>query len=281
MKMLRLVLLGLAAIIAFVLCGNFLLRAYKSAAPATALNAPAPAGSQDSAAAPLRAALSPEALSASRAAIEHAIADTPDYARFFDRLREAFPADYETIMNMVAAAGQGRDVNVDSVMSDAVAALRRAQGTAAAKAPDPALARIFTMHLAEMKALAERDPHLCVAFLYGANVPGFPAFAADHRGLVADAALAGLEAMSAGRSSGVERGGPSDADFQALDHALVGRGLTRPEIDALLDGRTPEPPIDDATMCTAGQTYLSTLAELPPEVRARLYGLAVDLMAKS
>ena len=54
-----------------------------------------------------------------------------------------------------------------------------------------------------------------------------------------------------------------------------------PEIDALLDGRTPEPPIAEATMCTAGQTYLSTLAELPPDVRSRRYGLAVDLMAKS
>lgn len=281
MRMLRLVLLGLAAIIAFVLCANFLLRAYRSGAPATAVSEPAPPAAPSGQAAPLRAALSPEALAAARASVEQAISRTPDYARFFDRLRQDFPGDYDAIMNMVAAASQGRDVDVDAVMSDAVAALRRAEGTQAAKAPDAALARIFTMHLAEMKALGERDPHLCVAFLYGANVPGFPAFAAEHRALVADAALAGLEAMSAGRTSGIDRGAPTDADFQALDHALVDHKLTRPEIDALLDGRAPEPPIDDATMCAAGQTYLSTLAGLPPDVRARLYGLAVDLMAKS
>ena len=214
MRMLRLVLLGLAAIIAFVLCGNFVLRAVKSGKVPTVLTEPAPSGPPATQTVPLRAALSPEALATARAGVEDAIAKTPDYARFFDRLRQAFPGDYETIMNMVAAASQGRDVNVDSVMSDAVAALRRAQGTNAVKAPDQALAQIFTLHLAEMKALAERDPHLCVAFLYGANVPGFPAFAADHRALVADAALAGLEAMSAGRSSGVDRGAPSAADFQ-------------------------------------------------------------------
>ena len=34
-------------------------------------------------------------------------------------------------------------------------------------------------------------------------------------------------------------------------------------------------------MCKAGQTYLETLATLPTDPRARLYGLAVDLMAKS
>ena len=71
------------------------------------------------------------------------------------------------------------------------------------------------------------------------------------------------------------------SDFQSLDHALVDKGLSRPEIDALLDGKTPQPPIPDATMCEAGQSYLATLATLPASVRTRLYGLAVDLMAKS
>ena len=280
MRELRLVLLGLAAIIALVLGAAFLMRAFKteSRVAPTALTEPA---TSTLATAPLRSALSPAALSTARAAVERAIADTPDYARFFDRLRLAFPGDYDSIMNTLAAASQGRDVSVDNVMADAVAALRHTHGTLAAKAPDDALARIFALQLAEMRALADSDAHLCVAFLYGAEVPGFLTFAADHRPLVADAAIAGLDAMSGGRMNGVERSAPTDTDFQTLDHALVDKGLTRPEIDALLDGKTPEPPIADPTMCAASQTYLTTLAGLPAEVRARLYSLAVDLMAKS
>lgn len=215
-----------------------------------------------------------------RASIERALADAPDYMRFFDRLRLVYPSDYETIMSGLAAL-PGRDINADTVMADAVAALRRAHGAQAAKASDAALGQIFALQLQEMQGLAQRDPHLCVAFLYGANGNGFASFASEHRPLVADAAIAGLDAMNSGRMDQVNRGSPSDSDFQSLDRALVEKGLSRPEIDALLDGKTADPPIADDQMCKAGQTYLQTLAALPPDVRARLYGLAVDLMAKS
>ena len=184
-------------------------------------------------------------------------------------------------MNGLAANAKDKDVNVDLVMADAVSALRRVHGALAMKASDPALDQIFAWQLREMQALAQRDPHLCVAFLYGANGSGFLSFAADHRGLVADAAIAGLDAMNSGRTDQVGRSPPSDSDFQALDRALVSKGLSRPEIDALLDGKLADPPIADPDMCQAGQTYLATLATLPPDMRGRLYGLAVDLMAKS
>ena len=87
--------------------------------------------------------------------------------------------------------------------------------------------------------------------------------------------------MASGQTQQVQRAAPSDADFQLLDKALVDKGLSRPEIDALLDGKVATPPIADDEMCKAGQVYLVTLAALPVNVRARLYGLAVDLMAKS
>lgn len=291
---LRLTLLGLSAIIAIVLGASFMLRAFKSDVPvvaapqgpaAVSVPADAPAANEDgsppAATAPLRSALAPGALEAARGSLDKAIAGTPDYARFFDKMRSVFPAESDSILNTLAEANQGKDIDVDKMMADAVAALRHAHGTLASKAPDDALGQIFALQLEEMKALATKDTHLCVAFLYGANVSGFSSFAADHRPLVADAAIAGLAAMDGGRAQPVDRGPPSDADFQALDHALVDKGLSRPEIDALLDGKTPQPPIPDATMCAAGQSYLATLATLPAGVRTRLYGLAVDLMAKS
>ena len=281
MRELRLVLLGLAAIIALLLGAGFLSRAFKGPTSAALDTAQV-----ESPAEPPHSTLAPAALKAARNALERTIAEAPDYTRFFDRLRLVFPGDYETIMNALADTSQvkgeeSREINADLVMADAVVALRHARGALAAKAPEPALAQIFTLQLAEMRALEQRDPHLCVAFLYGANGAGFLAFAADHRSLVADAAIAGLDAMNGGRMERVDRGSPSESDFQSLDRALVSKGLNRPEIDALLDGKTADPPIADDAMCHAGEQYLETLASLPADVRGRLYGLAVDLMAKS
>lgn len=294
MRELRLVLLGLAAVIALLLGGTFLLRAVKGPPPQQVATVPdetetAPAPTSGSVSAPTssptqgsQAPLAPAALKEVRASIERALAESPDYVRFFDRLRLVFPSEYDTIMDGLAAANaQKKDINPDVVMTNAITALRRTRGALAANASDAALGQIFAMQLTEMRELEKRDPHLCVAFLYGANGIGFLSFATDHRALVADAAIAGLDAMNSGRMDRVQRGAPSDSDFQALDKSLVDKGLSRPEIEALLDGKTPDPPIADDRMCKAGETYLETLAALPADARARLYGLAVDLMAKT
>ena len=57
--------------------------------------------------------------------------------------------------------------------------------------------------------------------------------------------------------------------------------VEKPIIEALLDGRSPEPAVEDARMCAAGRIYLETLRELPEEIRMRIYALAVELMARS
>ena len=43
----------------------------------------------------------------------------------------------------------------------------------------------------------------------------------------------------------------------------------------------PDPPLEDARSCALGQTYLEVLPTLPEAARARIYGLALELMAKS
>ncbi|WP_158810736.1 hypothetical protein [Beijerinckia sp. L45] len=277
MKNLRLALLGLAAIVALLLGASFLDRAFRTDQPAVeATRTPAP----PDAATPIPQT---EAATAARRKIEASVAESPDYVRFFDRLRLVFPSEYDTILNGLAlqATSTGKQGSVDEIMADTVVALRRADGVLAAKASDQALGQIFILQLGEMRTLAQHDVHLCVAFLYGASGTGFLTFAADHRALIADAAIAGLDAMNSGRMDQIQRSTPSDGDFQALDKALTEKGLSRPEIEALLDGKSADPPIADERMCVAGQTYLETLASLAPPVRARLYGLAVDILAKS
>jgi hypothetical protein len=265
---LRLVLLSLAALIAMSLGISFLFEA----------NVP---GEAPSIAARLA---SPEPLSVARQKIEAEIdRESPDYARFFQRLHAVLPAEYDEILDGFAKqAVDGGDVaNVDALVSQAVRDVRLSNGVLAAKADGPALSRIFEIQLGMMQALAAKDARLCVDFLYGGASQAFFAFAAQNRPLVADMAIAGLEAIGSGRANQIQRQPPSDADFDALQSAMKTQGLTDAEISAILDGKTPDPPIPDARMCTVGQIYLKTLAALPDPVRLRIYGLAVELMARS
>jgi len=236
-------------------------------------------GGVDQTAAPAAAA----DLAQQRSAVEKIIADSPDYARFFARLRESFPADYEAAINGFAS----RRVNVeqpdgvDLYVSETVRQLRQARGAIASKADAALLGKVFDLQLDVLRAIGKQDLRMCVAFLYGATNQDFQRFASTRRPLVADMALAGLEAIVSGQEKKIDRPAPSEADFKVLEAALAKRGLTKVEIDALLDGKTPDPPLDDARMCAAGQTYLDVLRNLPEPVRLRIYGLAVELMARS
>jgi hypothetical protein len=218
-----------------------------------------------------------------RQKIQTQLAQSPEYMRFFDRLKLVYPAEYETILDTFAkrATSTGETDSIDAMMSEAVRALRLSYGVLATKASGPALEKIFATQLAMMQALGAKDQRLCVDFLYGGASRAFYQFSSENRSLVSDMALAGLEAMSDGQTSKIERAAPSDSDFQTLEKALRDQGLSTPEIEALLDGKTADPPITDARMCTVGQIYLQTIANLPEASRMRLYGLAVELMVRS
>lgn len=283
MRELRLVLLGLAAVIALLLGAAFLVRAFTPQEKRVASHAPptieprvaSPGLGNLDKTTPLQTAPAPPG---ARAAIERAIADAPAYARFFDRMRLLFPSDYDAVMNGLAdTSGTSADIDVDKLTAAADAALRRKHGKLQAQASDAALAQVFSADLQAMQALSQRDAHLCVSYLFNASGSGFLGFAADHRDLVAAIAIAGLDAMNSGRMDADQRASPTDSDLQSFDQALVAHGLSRPEIEVLLDGKAANPPIADATMCKAGVTYLETLASLPPAMRSRFYGLAVGL----
>ena len=277
MNNLRLALLGLAAIAALFLGFGFLQRAFRGPqAPADTaviiLQPAVPVPTEDG-----------PAVGAARRKVEAAIAATPDYARFFDKLRALFPGEYESILASLAreAGAAPQFPSADTLTADAIGALRKSDGLLAARASDDALGQIFVRQLDEMRALAQRDVHLCVAFLYGASGTGFLDFAAANRAMIADSGIAGLDAMHSGQVEQITRTAPSDGDFQLLERALTQKGLSRPEIETLLDGKTANPPIADDRMCAAGQSYLETLAGLEPGPRGRLYALAVNLLAKS
>ena len=270
MDILRLALLGLAAGIAIIFGANFLLEISHAEKEGPAL-----ASATTQIVDPMQVA---------RAKIEKRIATTaPDYMRFFDRLKELLPDEYNRILDDFARQSlEGADMNnVDSLLSEAVRTLRLSNGTYAAKADSAALSRIFDLQLAMMRALSTKDPKLCVDFLYGGASQAFFEFSSQNRPLVADMAVAGLEAITDGRAKLIERRPPSDGDFGLLESALKAKQVSQPEISAILDGKNPTPPIGAARMCEVGQIYLQTLTELPAESRDRIYGLAVELMAHS
>ncbi|QGM98020.1 hypothetical protein [Methylocystis parvus] len=218
-----------------------------------------------------------------RQMVETAIAQTPEYARYFSRMRETFTQDYEAALNEFSTrlADTKLEQSVDYYLSEAVRRLRQSRGALAGKAEPEAMSKVFAKQLDVLQAVAREDKKMCVAFLYGATNLDFQRFAAAQRPLVADMATANLEAMASGQEKNISRAQPNEADFKTLETALQARGLSKAEIDALLDGKMPDPPLDDAKMCAAGQTYLEVLRTLPEASRTRIYGLALELMSKS
>jgi hypothetical protein len=225
----------------------------------------------------------PQEVAAMRRAIERSVEGAPDYAGFFDRLRTAFAAEYESFLGRAAdrAAAAGETPGADALLIDAARTLRRSHGILAAKADGPALDRFFQAKRAVLEALAVNNQGLCVDFLYGGGAGDFSAFSRDHRGLFAAMANAGLDAISDGQAKRMERDAPKDEDFRTLENALRAQGVSNAAIGALLDGKALNPPLDDSEMCEAGRIYLQTLAALPDAARLRIYGLAVALMAHS
>ncbi len=280
-RRLHLVLLSIAALAALVLAGSLFLQA-RDAVPAPTQPPAAAAAHVTTLPATTTDGQHAEAVLAARQAAEAAIAATPAYQPFFTRLKALFPGDYDAILDRLATRGaSGATGGPDLWITEAVHRLRTSHGVLAAKAEGPALTRVFDAQLAMMRALGGSDVHLCVDFLYGTPSPDFYKFAGDHRPLVADMALAGLDAIDDGRLKHVERPPPTDADFAQLESLLTGRGLAKPEVDAILDGKPATPPIEEGRMCAIGQTYLEALAALPEPARLRIYGLAVELMARS
>ncbi|WP_024881475.1 hypothetical protein [Methylosinus sp. LW3] len=236
--------------------------------------APEPADPRPSARAPRLAA---------RERIEQAIAATEEYRSFFQRMRQAFPTDYAAAIETFAQERSvGADTaSVDFYLAESVRRLRQSRGVLAARAEPLVLARVFDLQLDVLRAISAENKKLCAAFLYGGVDQDFHSFAARRRALVAEMAVVGLEAIASGQAKQLERSAPSEEDFRALEKALAARGLRKPEIDSLLDGKTPDPPFDDKKTCALGQTYLEALRALPEPIRLRIYGLAVELMARS
>ncbi|MCB1544587.1 MAG: hypothetical protein H6872_10520 [Methylobacteriaceae bacterium] len=248
------------------------------------LQAPAPqeAAAPPVVAAPETATKTAPPVDSARTSVEETIASAPDVARFFDRLRLALPSDYEAAIGaLVARRSSGATDSPDFDLSQAVKTLRQSRGALAAKSDGATLGRVFDAQLAVLKALSSVNSRLCVDFLYGGASEAFLKFSSENRGLVTDLAIAGLEAILDGKEKNVARTTPTESDFQMFETSLRQNGVGTAEIGALLDGKTPDPPISDDRMCAAGKTYLETLQQMPEDVRGRIQALAIDLMARS
>ncbi len=271
-KILRIVLLGLAAL-AGIIAGTALLKMATRGEP--------PSASVTEAVLPLggRGADGAEAIGS---IFQNTLKGAPEYAVFFDRMKADFPSEYEAFLETVArrSAASGDIGSADLQLAEAVRTLRLSRGVLAAKAGQPALERIFDLQRAMLKALAAKDPRLCADYLNGDESSSYFEFAAENRKLVAEVAIAGIDAIIDGETKQMHRDVPTVDEFDDLERLLRAKGLGSAEIGALLDGTVSNPPVGDEKMCSAGQIYLETLASMPDDVRLRIYGLAAGLMAR-
>jgi hypothetical protein len=214
------------------------------------------------------------------AELSNKLAQAPEYAAFLNKLRSSYPADYAAAVRAALAQGvESHDDAADLFVSLAVQTLRRDRGLLGAKAGGAALDKLFDAHGAVLKQLAGTDPALCVDFLNGAAADRFAAFAGAHRALMAEEALAGLDAIDDGARKKIDREAPSSADFDDLEKLMRDKGVDQAGVSLLLDGKTPDPPLTDARQCQDGVIYLDAMKALPDLQRYRLYALALEVMA--
>jgi hypothetical protein len=218
-----------------------------------------------------------------RRAVEERLRISPEHRAFFASYRQHFAAEYERMAAGFAqrAAQTGRLDSAERYLAEGMGALRKSHGLLAAKAESHKLAALFDAQHALLDALGKADPQLCVDFLFGHATQRFYDFAARNRVLVARLAQANIDAIVDGRDRQIERTAPTQEDFSTLERALRANGLGQPEIETLLDGKAANPPLPDAGLCRAGRVYLETLRELPEALRLRIYGLALEVLARS
>jgi hypothetical protein len=220
------------------------------------------------------------AASADSAALLEKIGKAPEYQPFFARLRALYPGDFEAALTTGAGQGMDKAENAaDLFLNQSVLQLRQTRGLTGAKAGGQALDHLFDVHLNILRQLAGDDAALCVDFLNGAPAGRFGDFTGGHRALMADWATAGLDAVSDGAEKKIDREAPTPQDFDDLEKRLLEKGLDKPAIDLLLDGKEPNPPLTDQQACKNGIAYLEALKSLPDLQRLRLYALALEVMA--
>ena len=208
---------------------------------------------------------------------EDRLAEAPEFAPFYGRLKADFPRAYSAVLERV---GEGSP-SANAAIWEALRDLQQSRGILAAQADASALGRFFDARSAMLAGLAPLNARQCVDFLYGVTDPSIAEFTASHRGLVATLAERTLDAIADGRRRPAERVAPTAADLESLSRGLAARGLTPSEVGLLLDGTTPDPPLPDRRVCEVGRTYLDVLRELPADARHRVYGLAAELLARS
>jgi hypothetical protein len=225
---------------------------------------------------------SQEVLQGSRTRIADRLAEAPEYRNFRDRFAAAYPGDWSRALEVMGQRlpSDATIATPDAVFVEALKTLRRSRGAVAGKATARPLSAVFDQQMRLLAGLSATDKRLCVDYLFGEESRGFLDFAATHRALMAGMGMTTLDAILDGAGSQVERAAPTDADFADLEKMLTQRGLGTAEIEALLDGRHPDPPIADDRLCDAGLVYYDVLKQMPEESRLRIYALAVELMSR-
>lgn len=207
---------------------------------------------------------------------EDRLAEVPEFASFYGKLKTDFPRDYGALLDRM-----GTSASANAVIWDALRGLEQSRGVLAAQAGGMALDRFFDARSAMLDGLAPLNARQCVDFLYGMTDPSIADFTAAHRGLVATLADRMLDAIADGGTRHLDRPAPTEADLDALSAGLAARGLSPTEIGLLIDGTTPDPALPDARVCDIGRTYFTVLHGLPDDARQRIYGLAAELLARS
>ncbi|RFB81169.1 hypothetical protein [Methylovirgula sp. 4M-Z18] len=203
------------------------------------------------------------------------------YDTFYQKLDAAFPGERERInaaFHPATPLPEGA-TDTDAAMLNLIQNLRAERSILEAKAQTDKMLAIFAVQGTILGELGKADPRLCGDFLYGTTSPAFLAFAAHHRDLITKMAQANLDAMVDGKASNVERSRPTEQDISVLENSLTARGLSKAEIDHLVDNTMPAEPIPDDRLCAIGKIHMDVLQQLSEPARSNILSAMINLMS--
>jgi len=137
--------------------------------------------SSETASPPGQAWTSPYEIAAAQHGLEEKLKTAPEYAAFFERLKTTFPWNMSLFGGFFESARAGRGIgSTDSLWRKPFIPCA-SHADSGGQSRQPGLGAYFRIQSSMLRALAAKDPHLCVDFLNGAESSGFFEFRSKPR----------------------------------------------------------------------------------------------------
>ena len=188
-----------------------------------------------------------------------------------ERFRQAYPAESQALGEAMAKAVTAGDVDMAALFERQLYDLVR-KTHALSVASDASMVALAKAHVATMQAMIDEDPAACGRMLVGVAAKESAMMGQPNNATVKlNAAI--LDVIVAAREAPTTRAPVTAEDGVLVRSAMIRRGLSAPEADAVIEGKLAQLP--EAGRCGPRLALWQAAADAPPEVAGRVVAALV------